>query len=249
MQKIYIQQDIAYIVWLAAAFYLAWHYTGQAWGMVASFAHLAGVRFTDEERVMLRTGLRVLLLWHVVWGMQDLPERWLGPVYALIPSILNIVSACAIAAFIIGVMTFFGIRRRTGVSPTPQMLAPWLAIYLWYLVLFFEPNAYLLIQLSHALQYLIFPLRVELNRSTSPLAHGPIFRQLLWGARYYALLVFAGTVIFYGTDLLSGPSSQVYTFAVLISAVVSIHHYFVDGCIWKISNADVRSRLFAHITR
>jgi hypothetical protein len=27
---IFIQQDIAYFMWLMAAFYLAWHYTGQA---------------------------------------------------------------------------------------------------------------------------------------------------------------------------------------------------------------------------
>ncbi|MEH6610158.1 MAG: hypothetical protein V7696_12390 [Halioglobus sp.] len=246
---ILIQQDIAYYMWLISAFYLAWHYTGQAWGMIASFSYLAGIKITDEEKLILRSGLRILLVWHVVWGVQDLPRHWLGPVYPYLPSLLNVVSACAIAAFIIGAMTFVGIKRRTGQSPTPQMLAPWLAVYLWYLVLNFEPNAYLFVQLSHALQYLIFPLRIELNRSQSDVTKGAVIRQVLWSSRYYMLLVLAGLTVFYFPDLMFGDRTQVYGFALLIASAVSIHHYFVDGCIWKISNKEVRSSLFSHVGR
>jgi hypothetical protein len=244
---LFIQQDIAYFMWLIAAFYLAWHYTGQAWGMIASFSHLAGIRITDEERLILRSGLRILLLWHVVWGVQDLPRHWLGPVYPYLPSLLNVVSAFAIAAFIIGAMTFVGIKRRTGQSPTPQMLAPWLAVYLWYLVLNFEPNAYIFVQLSHALQYLIFPLRVELNRSQPDVTNRVVIKQLLWSGRYYMLLVLAGFIVFYFPGLLLGGRAQVYGLGLLIASAVSIHHYFVDGCIWKISNTEVRSSLFSHL--
>ncbi len=246
---LFIQQDIGYFMWLVAAFYLAWHYTGQSWGMIASFTHLAGIKLTEEERLILRSGLRILLVWHVVWGAQDLPQHWLGPVYPHLASLLNVVSAFAIAAFIISAMTFAGIKRRTGQSPTPQMLAPWIAVYLWYLVLYFEPNAYLFVQLSHALQYLIFPLRVELNRSQPDVTKERVIKQVLWSSRYYILLLLAGFIVYYVPNLLIKERAQVYGLAVLISLAVSIHHYFVDGCIWKISNKEVRSSLFSHVRK
>jgi hypothetical protein len=246
---LYIQQDIAYFMWLIAAFYLAWHYTGQAWGMIASFSYLAGITLTNWERLTLRTGLRVLLLWHVIWGAQDLPQQWLGPVYPYIPELLNLVSAVAIAAFVIGAMTFAGIKGRTGLKPTPQMLAPWIAVYLWYLVLFFEPAAYIFVQFSHALQYLIFPLRVEINRNESLATNGPGLKQLLWSGRYYSLLVLLGLLVFYAPEILIEKSPQVYSFALLLASGVSIHHYFVDSRIWKLSNKEVRTSLFSHINR
>ena len=47
--------------------------------------------------------------------------------------------------------------------------------------------------------------------------------------------------------VLLATSNQTYTLAIMIASAVSIHHYFVDGCIWKISNKDVRKRLFSHL--
>src|SRR5688572_25078424 len=47
--------------------YLAWHYTGQVWGMMASYAYLDGARFEERERFLIRTSLRILLVWHVTW--------------------------------------------------------------------------------------------------------------------------------------------------------------------------------------
>ena len=47
--------------------YLAWHYTAQVWGMMATYAHLDGVPFAVRERHLIRGGLRIMLTWHVVW--------------------------------------------------------------------------------------------------------------------------------------------------------------------------------------
>ena len=34
---------------------------------------------------------------------------------------------------------------------------------------------------------------------------------------------------------------------ILLLMFINIHHYFTDGVIWKISNAEVRRDLFAHV--
>ena len=66
--------------------YLAWHYTGQVWGMMASFAHLGGARFEKSERLLIRTGLRILLAWHVTWFLytQLRDPSMVAPLYTVI---------------------------------------------------------------------------------------------------------------------------------------------------------------------
>ena len=48
--------------------YLAWHYTGQAWGMVSSFSRIMGVEYTATERLCIRSGMRSLLALHVLYA-------------------------------------------------------------------------------------------------------------------------------------------------------------------------------------
>jgi hypothetical protein len=35
--------------------------------------------------------------------------------------------------------------------------------------------------------------------------------------------------------------------AILLAAMVNIHHYYIDGCVWKISTPEVRKDLFKHL--
>ena len=240
--RIAVNQDVAYFFWLVAAFYLAWHYTGQAWGMIATFARLSNLQFAPGERFVIRAGLRSLLVWHVVWGAQDLPAHWLGGLHAQVPALLQLMNVVCGAAFVAGIVVWSGIWKRMSAVPDARILASWVSIYLWYLVLYFMPEAYPLVQLSHALQYLGFPLRVELNRAATP---GQT-RTMVWSAGYYGLLIVAGLIVFYLPQSVSSLSQQ-YTFAFMIASAVSIHHYFVDGTIWKVGNPDVRSKLFAHL--
>ena len=59
--------DLVTILVTVSAAYLAWHYTGQVWGMMASYAFLSGTGFAPRERFLIRTSLRILLAWHVIW--------------------------------------------------------------------------------------------------------------------------------------------------------------------------------------
>src|SRR5688572_26389509 len=80
-----------------ASAYLAWHYTGQVWGMMASYAYLEGAKFDDRERLLIRSGLRILLAWHVVWflytQLRD-PSR--------VRALYLVISAGTVVAFALG---------------------------------------------------------------------------------------------------------------------------------------------------
>src|SRR6476619_2153934 len=53
------QQSAVLVVILisVSSAYLAWHYTGQVWGMMASYAYLGGAGFEKIERTLIRMGL------------------------------------------------------------------------------------------------------------------------------------------------------------------------------------------------
>ncbi|MZR14259.1 hypothetical protein GQE99_14655 [Maritimibacter sp. DP07] len=230
--------EISYALWVFAALYLAWHYTGQAWGVMMTFAHLSDLQINSRERLMLRGGFRVLILWHVVWGIQTLPSySVLTPFQTDIAmSIVNILGICA---FLVGALTLLQIARRSG-NLDLRIAGAWLAIYLWYLLLWIAPAAFLLVQLSHALQYMIFPARVELN--THP-RKGVITRL----GFLYAACVLGGLLVFYLPELWFVSPVGNPTIGTIFGVLVNIHHYYTDSAIWKLRRSDVQSRLFKHL--
>jgi hypothetical protein len=226
-----------------ATLYLALHYTGQVWGMVSSFAFLDGIRFEPGERVVLRRYLRCMALWHVVWGMKLL---WPPPAeYAVyvgwVDGALNLL---ALASLLGGLLCFYHVGRRIGRPMSLRVVTPYVALHVWYGFLYLFPQSIFWVQIFHALQYLPFPLRVELNR-----AHG-VGSERRGGARpleYVAVLVFTSALVFGLLPKISegfGPGAA--SVWVAIAAVINIHHYFIDGCIWHISNPVVSKDLFAH---
>lgn len=236
----------ANLLLLVMGYYLAVHYTGQTWGMMASFAYLDGLRFTEEERRLFRSVLKILMGWQLVWFSTTISDRF--PTLAqVLQDVKPVVDIVAVSAAVTGLLAFGKIFKRTGALPPLRVMLPFVALCFWYLLLNKHPNTLFWVQLSHALQYLIFPFRVEMNR----LALEPeeskrsVFGPMLL---YYGAMVLVGYVIFFGVeDMLVALNSELGIIAVMLTAVVNIHHYFIDGCVWKISNPRVRKDLFLHL--
>ena len=230
--------------------YLAWHYTGQVWGMMASYSYLDGTRFEPSERVLIRTGLRILLAWQVIWflytQLRD-PSR-VRPLYLLI-------SAGTAVAFVLGAIGIAKVRGRTGRFPPARALVAWLALFVWYAVMARDPKAIFWVQIAHAVQYLAFPIRVEVNRTSSEprssrrrvAAH-----MVLYGAGLLAVSILVAKVVPAGAMSVVGNvfgEEPGRAAPILVLMFINIHHYFTDGVIWKISNPEVRRDLFAHVTQ
>jgi hypothetical protein len=299
---------------LASTLYLAWHYTGQAWGMMATFATLEGAPFDATERSFLRGSLRILLVWHVVFALRiqaSFPElaRWMNWTEA--PA-----SGLFVLTVIVGAVGFVRWSRRQRRFPPIRVLVPWLAILCWYSVLALHPQALQVVQFGHALQYLPFPLRVKMNQMAGKPAVSPMrfaalaglilvpstlalflvpqigHAELRWEMSpavagvtgvSVLLLLFASVcvlwpkpwspeprtflwgiamlqagILMYGlapallkqsSSFFPGGSDGTRDAANLLIAFINIHHYFTDGCAWKISTVEVRRELFAHLAR
>jgi hypothetical protein len=259
---LYVAQDspaLIIVLVAVASGYLAWHYTGQVWGMMASYAYLGGLRFERSERVLIRTGLRILLVWHVTWflytQLRD-PSR--------VQALYELITMGTAVAFLVGAAGIVKIRLRTGKFPPAQALVAWAAIFVWYAVMARDPKALFWIQIAHALQYLAFPVRVEINRTSHAShaseeshnhepdgGHGMLVRHMgLYGAGLLAVSLLitryvpASAMSVVGNVFGENPSRAA---PILLLMIINIHHYFTDGVIWKISNPEVRQELFAHV--
>jgi hypothetical protein len=226
-----------------AAVYLAVHYTGQTWGMMASFAYLDGVRFKPEEKKVLRLCLRVMAIWHMLWALQQLwkptedIQSYLGTA-SVVMNWLGALSAC------VGARCLAHVGRVDGNRVTMRVVLPFVAIYVWYVFLFFFPAAIFWVQISHALQYLPFPIRVELNRAHEATHPHNAPREVMV---YIIVLGTLSALFFGGIPTLAdrmGPGAQ--SVWVIIASIINIHHYFIDGCIWHLNNPVVKQELFSH---
>ena len=244
-------QVIEYMT-LAGIFLLAWHYTGQAWGMTASFCYIAGIRMDPWERRLIRVGYRTLLIFHLLWAAvryrnsKELLKFVEPKVFDVIITIYLCWSVVALLTIICGIVGFVKIWRRTGRSPPLRAIVPWVAIYFWYALVFFYPGAFLLLQISHALQYLIFPIRVEVNQYVEK-KHAGRSRQMIHAFLYYLLLVAVSLALYWGPGAIGGANKKNMYLQIIIVNFIQIHHYFIDGAIWKISNPRVRKDLFSHL--
>ncbi len=228
--------------------YLAWHYTGQVWGMIASYSYLDGQRFENTERVLIRTSLRILLAWQVTWFLYtELRNRAaVRPVYVLI-------SVGIAVAFVLGGIGILKMRRRTGRFPPATALAAWFAIFVWYAVMARDPKALFWIQIAHAIQYLAFPVRVEMNKESARTETSP--RRFASHMAAYGIGLLAVSYLMSQVIPASAMSVVANVFGeepgraapILILMIINIHHYFTDGVIWHISNPEVRRELFAHV--
>jgi hypothetical protein len=239
---------LAIILVAVASAYLAWHYTGQVWGMMASYAYLAGTRFERIERLLIRSGLRILLAWHVTWFLytQLSNPQLVRPLYLLI-------SGGTVVAFALGAVGILLVRRRTGQLPPARALVAWVAIFVWYAAMARDPRALFWVQIAHALQYLAFPLRVEMNR-TAKTPNASARRVAVHMAAYCAVLLAVSVAVAQLVPMSAmGVIGNIFgeepgrAAPILLLMFINIHHYFTDGVIWKLSAPEVRRDLFAHV--
>lgn len=235
---------------IITALYLALHYTGQAWGMMASYAHIHGITFTRSERRNLRGCLRIMAGWQMVWAVATSHSYVPEPLIPWLPSLMNGLNLLGVASFIVGASTLIALRARVG-TPLPSSLTlPFVSLYVWYLFLSIYPQALFWVQIFHALQYLSFPYRVELNRASvggSLLHRTTQLRHLM---KYSFTLTAASLFVFVGIDkMLNYPTGGYENYFLVLVCAINIHHYFIDGCVWHISSPEVRSDLFAHLEK
>lgn len=226
-----------------ASAYLAWHYTGQAWGATVTSAYLSGYKISAEDRTFLRTMLRVLLVWHLSIYHLHHPFFFelLGDAsVALVAHQIGVAAGFgAIAAALYG---FYRVGRGSERGFPIQMTLPMLSLFAGYCFYSIDVVWGLFaLQMGHASQYLMFTMRIEANRRGADAGSAATSMWL-----YYAVLVAVGWLVFSETTRSALPPMAEFAATAVVFSLL-IHHYFLDSCIWKLSNPETRRDLFKHV--
>ena len=228
-----------------------WHYTGQNYGLMMMFTRRAGAQITSIERRWLHAAFVasyvMLLASFMTGGSSDPLILSLGlPARITLPA--RLVLAIAFAAFTF--MAFKPLIRRGGARAMAAPLTLVLTQFLWFVLptLLELHAAYQIPQtryssgilaVLHSAQYLWITSYYQRREARAA-------GQSSWRmAGYFVTLIAGGIALFVpGPWLVSYIFHYDFTTSFLIfTALVNIHHFLLDGALWKLRDSRVASLL------
>ncbi len=231
------------------SFYLTWspyHYAAQAYGLAVLYAYRSGCLLGARDKKLLWWVSMLPFLSVFLTAETDAGLAWLVPgalwtepgLAALRGTVSRVF---LVLAFVAPLALMLKVRRS---SSGPLPLISLLAVVtngVWFFVLL-PKNAFLWATIFHGLQYLaivaIFHQRDQaaLPRNT----HGPLYHTV----RFYLLCLALGYALFYCLPHAYRLAGFGYVESVLVvTAVVNLHHFIVDGYIWRLGKGDPNRRI------
>jgi hypothetical protein len=224
------------------ALYLTWspyHYAAQAYGLAVMYCYRSGCAIDGQSKKLLRV-LALAPFVSVFLTMRGIGLSWLLPESLL--SAAPVAGALGVAGPVLALIAvagplvlFVAFARRA--APMPA-IAPLLLVVnaMWWLAL--PPlQAFVWATFFHGIQYLAIVVIFHLRERESDVAGRR-------GALQHAALFYAGCLAL-GYALFNC-LPQAYVFAgastteslLIVIAAVNIHHFVVDGFIWKLGRRD-----------
>jgi hypothetical protein len=241
--------------------YLLWspyHFSGQTIGITMIYARRSGYRIDGWGRKALScfvfSTFAVQSAWaelairtHDVRSITGGRQSYFGVHFGVlgvpswVPQALTVLLWASLVVF--GLYMLLQLQRDRRLIPWIVAL-PAASQFIW----FYAPEVgeyAALVPFFHSLQYLLIAWGVQLSVGLTERQRQPSGRYVVSeSVRWAAINVAAGVALFWGLPRLGshlGRSLQ-FSNAVLLSAI-QIHHFFVDGVIWRLREPSVRSPL------
>lgn len=230
-----------------------WHFSLQTFGILMIYSRRARLAVNPAARRALasffissflvqyseaESSLRTGFMYAISYPQLQLP--------AFMPLACKAVMYASLAAAAFFLYPSLRAARRVPLF----LLLPIATQYLWFVHGARDLSFQLLLPLFHGLQYLLIALALELRakgaREASPSFRASMKAGATWMGGNFAV----GAALFAGVPWLLARAGIEASFATLvILAAVSVHHYFVDGVIWKIRREGDSSPLFGNVAR
>src|ERR1044071_6396964 len=237
--------------------FLLWsgyHYCGQTVGITLVYARRAGFSFGRLERLALSGFVFGTYFLSVARSEAGAGLRsYYGISYPMLrlPQYVSVLAGYALwmcgLLFLLLVVNWCVSNRR---ALPPIVLLPAASQLLWFIVGSGDANFNAFVPFFHSLQYLLIAWSMHLKErlDTGGLAPSRRFvarESLRWGAVIFAVGAFLFWMLPHALASSTGLGFQIA--APIVLAGVQIHHFFVDGVIWKLKNPKVSSPLLVNI--
>jgi hypothetical protein len=236
--------------------FLIWspyHYSGQTIGITMLYARRGGFDIGRWQRLALSGFVYSTFIVNYTHSRNVEPVRRYGMVLPIVhfPAWLDAamiaVMCVAGAAFLYFAIVWIRSQRR---MLPPIVLLPAITQFVWFLPGKQTAMFYEFVPLFHSLQYLYIAwamqIGLRLGRATAPATRPSITHESLrWMLRNYV----GGLLLFIALPwLLFWVGQPMIVVAGVVAAAVNIHHFFVDGVIWKLRNTTAASPLLMNVT-
>ncbi len=237
--------------------FLLWsgyHYSGQSVGISLIYARRAGFALGRLERLALSGfiyGTYFLAVARSETGAGTFAYYGISYPTLRLPQYVGILAGYAMwmcgLLFLLMVVNWCVTNRR--VLP-PVVLLPAASQLLWFVIGSSDANFNAFVPFFHSLQYMLIAWSMHLKEKMDTQGIEPSRRyvareSLRWGA---LIVVFGGFLFWVLPHTLASSTGLGFQLAApIVLAGVQIHHFFVDGVIWKLKNPKVSSPLLVNV--
>jgi hypothetical protein len=237
--------------------FLVWspyHFSGQTLGITLIYARRCGFLVGKWERLGLSTFIYgTFITMSAKSEVSTLGNEFFGIRYptlglpAWIPLVLDLVTHGGAVLFLF--LAAYWMWRNQRFLPA-ILFVPALAQYFWFMVGAGWQSFVEFVPFFHSLQYLLIAWSMQLKEKMDLRHIAPSPRYVLSESMFWGVLNFLGGVALFfwlprAASLLTG-AEILFATGVVICAV-QLHHFFVDGVIWKLKRQTVASPLMVNI--
>ena len=234
-------------------FWSPWHYTGQNYGLLLMFAKRGGLEVTDTTRRSLRIAFVASYIMLLAAFNEGAASDPLVLSLGLPSGITRSTGAIALLIFTVaGGSAIVAISRR---SPWRSLIAP-VMLYVTQGLWFVAPTALSWITGIAVPQTRYSSGVLALMHSAQYLWITQYFAKREQGAewqagRYWVAVIAGGAALFLPIPWLASYAAHVdFTASVLVvTAIVNIHHFMIDGVVWKLRDTRVAKTLTTEGTK
>jgi hypothetical protein len=237
-----------------------YHFSGQTVGVSLIYGHRAGYRLGNWQRLLFSTfifgtfittvlnseiGTKTRDYYQVEYQPIGLPD-WKFPgrdEYLLV----DVTSALMYAGGIGFLATVLYRWLRHGQRPPLMLFIPALTQYIWFILGPSNKSYYEFVPFFHSLQYMFIAWAVRLKVNMDRTHAQPSLSYVLWESLRWGVVIFAGGAILFELLPYLGDRLNLVFAGGIITVGVQIHHFFVDGVIWKLRSKSVSSPLMVNL--
>ena len=239
--------------------FLLWspyHYSGQTIGLTMVYARRAGFSIGRRERVALSAFVFSAFVCGVIRFQQNGSSGGFSDFYGMSVPAFPLppwMDAAVQAVMWTGALVFAGLTliwclAQKRLVP-PIVLLPALTHFVWFVPGASLKSFWIVVPFFHSLQYLLIALVMQLKVRIDVKGGEHSWRRIgaearRWGSRN----ILGGMLLFIGLPAaFSWLPLPLMTTAGILAAAVNIHHFFVDGVIWKLRDNATSSALMMNI--
>lgn len=230
-----------------------YHFSGQSVGVSLIYARRAGFRVGKWERLALSTFIFSAFVSTLLTYDTSLdPIEYYGMTYPSFGLPFWTVSVAKTVMYLAGLSYLFFVLRwsRTEKKRIPIILlvVP-ITHFVWFQLGNSIPTFQEFVPFFHSLQYLLIAWAVQMRESLDVSGATPSKKFVLsQSAKWMVLNIAGGYAMFELLPYVFDMQQRNFNFATgIVAAGVQMHHFFVDGVIWKLKNKTNASPLLSNI--